>query len=173
MPISQKITTILPATLFLCVLGLVSPSFAQQPTPAEVEKLIRDAHELWNTGDPAKFPDIGFGGNGFGFRNRASRPPIDKKTELEFAQKFYEMIEYYHSALDEIHTAVDGNIGMAWGFYTESFQMKGQNPEVAHVRFTLTLKKDEQGWRMLLYHRDIQQFDEKGNYIRSPKQVSK
>jgi hypothetical protein len=173
MPISQKNTTILPATLFLCFVGLVLPGFAQQPTPAEVEKLIRDAHELWNAGDPAKFPEITFGGYGFGIRNRAPRPPIDKKTAIEFAQKSYKMVEYDHATLDEIHTAVDGDIGMAWGFYTESSKRKGQEPEVVHVRFTITLKKDAKGWRTLLYHRDAQQFDNQGNYIPPPKPALK
>ena len=82
------------------------------------------------------------------------------------------MLDYDRRNLDEIDTAVDGDIGMAWGFYTESFKIKGKEPEFVHARFTWTLKKYEKGWRTILYHRDAQHFDDKGNYIPSPKRAA-
>ena len=49
---------------------------------------------------------------------------------------------------------------MACGTFIEKWQDKGQLPEQARVRFSKVLTKGARGWRVLLYHRDIQPFEE-------------
>lgn len=53
---------------------------------------------------------------------------------------------------------------MAWGSYIEEFQEKGGPPERAHARFSQVMRKDDAGWRILTFHRDIQPFGEDGRY---------
>lgn len=96
---------------------------------------------------------------------RAARSAIPKSAGIEKLRSFLASLEYDRPTLDELHTAVDGDIGLAWGSYTEDFKVRGRAPEKVRARFTLTLKHDTSGWRPLLYHRDIQPFDEKGGYI--------
>jgi hypothetical protein len=76
-------------------------------------------------------------------------------------------MDYYRVELNDLQTKVDGNIGLAWGFYTEHFKRKGHAPEEIRIRFTRALRFDQGNWQTLLHHADIQQFDEKGNYLAS------
>jgi hypothetical protein len=46
----------------------------------------------------------------------------------------------------------------------EEFQEQGRPPERARVRFSKVLTKGPRGWQVLLYHRDIQPFSERGRY---------
>ena len=52
------------------------------------------------------------------------------------------------------------------GVFTEDFQEKGRPPEYARVRFSSTLSKEARGWQVLMFHRDIQPFEEDGTYPR-------
>jgi hypothetical protein len=81
---------------------------------------------------------------------------------------FFAGFEYYRVTFNEVQTDVDGNIGLAWGFYAEEFKRKAQDLEKVRVRFTITFKYQKGRWRTLLYHRDIQQFDDQGRYLPSP-----
>ena len=76
--------------------------------------------------------------------------------------------EYYRLYLNEVHTQVDGDIGLAWGVHTEVFKVRGQPAESVRVRFTNTLRWNGDTWKNLLFHRDAQVFDENGRYIRKP-----
>ena len=71
-------------------------------------------------------------------------------------------MDYFRIELNELHTAVDGDVGLAWGFHTEDYKLKGQAPAKVRVRFAMTLNYERNRWRTLLYHRDIQKFDERG-----------
>ena len=56
--------------------------------------------------------------------------------------------------------------------YIEEFQEKGRPPERARVRFSKVLTKGARGWQVLLYHRDIQPFNDDGSYPRALTVVS-
>ena len=74
-------------------------------------------------------------------------------------------MDYYRVTVDELHTDVVGDVGMAWGFYTEEFQLKGRAPERVRARFSNAWKRDPSGWHLLTYHRDAQPFDSSGRYM--------
>jgi len=144
---------------------------AQEITASDVEQAVRTLFAAWNSGDPMRFAelDLQTTGSGFGYRNRAPRAGGRSQEErLLRLRAFFSSKDYFRIELDEIHTAVDGDVGLAWGFFTEDFQVRGQEPEKVQVRFTFTLKRDADGWRNLLYHRDVQPFDEEGSYIPTP-----
>ena len=103
---------------------------------------------------------------GFGFRDL--QPRSADRPYLDALKTFFASKEYYRVELNELHADVDGNVGLAWGFFTEDFKDKDRAPEKVRVRFTTTLKYDSGKWRPLLFHRDIQQFDPQGRYFRSP-----
>lgn len=142
--------------------------WAQGITPSDVEQQVRASLSVWNTRDPKTIVETpGPGGNrgfGFGYRTRAPRAD-SREDELAVIRGFLASAEYYRATLDEIHTAVDKDIGLAWGFFTEEFHVRGRAPEKVRVRFTTVLKREAGTWRQLLFHRDAQPFDDKGNYI--------
>jgi len=150
--------------------------WAQGITPSDVEQQVRASLSVWNTDDPIRIVDTPGPGNnrgsGFGYRTRTPRAghtreeaEQSREDELAVARTFLASVEYYRATLDEIHTAVDGDIGLAWGFFTEKFLVRGRAPEKVRVRFTTALKREAGRWRQLLFHRDAQPFDEKGHYI--------
>jgi hypothetical protein len=53
--------------------------------------------------------------------------------------------------------------------FVEEFQVKGGSPERARVRFSKVLTNGPAGWKVLLYHRDIQPFLDDG---RDPKTLT-
>ncbi len=136
-------------------------------TASDVEQAIRANFAAWNSGDIVRIAESDPQA-GFGYRTRAPRAGLSKEDRLAGVRRFLASMEYFRIELDEIHTAVDGDVGLAWGFFTEDFQVRGRAPEKVRVRFTTTLRRDKAGWRNLLYHRDAQPFDEKGNYIPTP-----
>ncbi|MGE3073639.1 MAG: ester cyclase [Dehalococcoidia bacterium] len=106
-------------------------------------------------------------GHGFGYRTSAPRDmsstSIDKYRE--FMRGFYDRHKGIVTTLEELRTAVDGDIGLAWGVYTEEFQLPERPPERARVRFSQSMRRDADGnWRFLLFHRDIQPFADDGRY---------
>jgi len=143
--------------------------WVQGITQSDVEQQVRASLSVWNTGDPMRIVETpGPGGNrgsGFGYRTRAPRAGQSREDEMAVIRTFLASAEYYRATLDEIHTAVDGDIGLAWGFFTEQFHVRGRAPEKVRIRFTTVLKREAGTWRQLLFHRDAQPFDDKGNYI--------
>jgi ketosteroid isomerase-like protein len=81
-------------------------------------------------------------------------------------------MDSYRLELEDLQTSVTGDIGLAWGVYIEEFQEKGRPPERARVRFSKVLTKGARGWQVLLYHRDIQPFNDDGSYPRALTVVS-
>lgn len=129
--------------------SLVVDSGVLQPTP-----LVR---EVWG--------ELGWSGVGYGFRTHAARQP----SAVPSMEAFGSAMDYFRITLDELHTEVVGDIGLAWGMHTEEFRVRGQPPETVRVRFTNTLRWHGARWRNLLYHRDAQVFDAAGRYIRAPR----
>ena len=76
-------------------------------------------------------------------------------------------MDRYSIELDELNTQIDGDIVLAWGFFVENYQVTGQPPERARVRFTAVSRITEDGLRPLIFHRDIQPFDDAGRYLSS------
>jgi len=132
----------------------------------EIAEMLRSEVEAWTSGDIESI----VAGNasvkaGFGWRAEAWRgqnPSTEVLTER--LTKFFENMEYYYIEPTEIHTWSEGNIGLAWGIITESFKQKGQPPEKVQARVTFTFKKETTGWQQIMYHRDIQPFNEDGRY---------
>lgn len=141
----------------------------QDITPSDVEQQVRASLSVWNTRDPMRILDTPGPSNnrgfGFGYRTRDPRPAQSREEEVEIINKFLASAEYYRAILDEIQTAVDRDIGLAWGFFTEEFHIRGRAPERVRIRFTTALKREDGAWRQLLFHRDAQPFDKNGNYI--------
>ena len=146
---------------------------AQGITPSDVEQYIRAVIAAEDSGDIARIIEVlGNGQVGFGWRTRDPRANSSGDRLSQF-RAFLASMEHYRITLDEIHAAVDGDVGLAWGFFTEEFQVRERASERVRVRFTTTIKRDKAGWRQLLYHRDAQPFDQKGNYIPLPLGSSK
>jgi hypothetical protein len=146
---------------------------AQKGAAPDLEQHHRAVVAAWNANDPARIVEAegignGVSGAGFGYRARDFRNPRSKEDDLAALRKFFASLERYRITQEDIHTSVDGNIGLVWGFFTEDFQIRGRAPEKVRVRFTETLKRDTGGWHELLYHRDGQHFDDKGSYIPVP-----
>ncbi len=143
-------------------------------TEKEVEEVVRSGLAAWERRDVEAIVANSRGrGLGFGYRTKVERDRSGASdTEVaRWTEAWLGTLENYRLRFEELHAAVDGDIGLAWGVYIEEFQHKGQPPERARVRFTTTLKMRADGWESLLYHRDIQPFDEDGNYPRSLTQV--
>lgn len=112
---------------------------------------------------------------GFGYRTKDPRIPEDVpplqydqyiKGYVQFVKDWLKTMKYYSSKIEVLHVAVDGDIGLVWGVYINDFQETGKPPEKYKVRFSSTLKRTEDGhWIQLIEHRDIQNFDETGQYI--------
>jgi len=142
--------------------GLMSPvaGCAQTATAASLEQWIRSGYELsWERGEPMReevrqvWSELGSGGVGYGFRTFEAREGTPDSVPS---------MEYWRVMLDEVHTSVVGDIGLAWGVHTEEFKVEGGVPESVRVRFTNTLRWNGRRWENLLYHRDAQLFEEDG-----------
>jgi ketosteroid isomerase-like protein len=151
------------------IVSATETATAQTITPSMVESQMNTWLAAWASNDPEVIARVDPPSNGFGARALQLRPAeMSLSTWLDQIKAFFATKEYYRAEFNELHTAVDGDIGLAWGFYTEDFKDKGRTPEKLRIRFTTTMKYEPNGWRTLLYHRDIQQFDERGRYLRSP-----
>lgn len=157
-------------------LGLGSPVAlsAQTATAASLEQWIRSGYEFrWESGQP--MPDevrevwsqLGWGGVGYGFRTFQARGDTAEWSSDQVAQALPASMEYWRVTLEELHTSVVGDIGLAWGVHTEEFKVRGQPAETVRVRFTNTLRWNEDGWENLLYHRDAQLFGDDGRYMQT------
>ena len=111
---------------------------------------------------------------GFGFRTLVRRDNAvqGEGALVQVLEQFFGQLDYYRLELKDLQTSVSGDIGLAWGVYIEEFQEKGCPPERARVRFSKVLTKGARGWQVLLYHRDIQPFNEDGSYPRALTAVS-
>jgi hypothetical protein len=136
----------------------------------QVDQQVRASLTVWNTSDPMRIletpgPGGNFGGFGFGYRTRLHRAGQSREDELAIIRSFLAAVEYYRVTVDEVHAALDGDVGLAWGFFTEDFQVRGRAPENVRVRFTTVLKREAGTWRQIMFHRDAQPFDDSGSYI--------
>lgn len=145
---------------------------AGEKLTSSLEQWIRSGFEFsWESGQPMRdevrqvWSQLGRGGTGYGFRTFQARGDTAESNSNQTSQSILASMDYWRVTLDELHTSVVGEIGLAWGVYTEEFKVKGQPPETVRVRFTNTLRWDRQGWENLLYHRDAQLFGQNGRYL--------
>jgi ketosteroid isomerase-like protein len=150
----------------LVLIGLSQSSAAQTLTRTMVEKHVQDIAAAYTAHDAQAVARLDPAAPGYGFRTlqprRSDRPYIDALNS------FFANQDYYRIELNELNSEIDGDIAVAWGFWTEDFKEKNRSPEKVRVRITYTLKYDGKEWRTLLFHRDAQTFDEKGGYLRAP-----
>jgi hypothetical protein len=158
-----KHAVLVPA-LFVASVGTSSTAIAQSLTREMVEARVKEVIAAYDSNDVERIVEVDPGAIGFGFRELNTRP-ADTAAWANGLKAYLTRVDYYRMHLDEVHTDVDGNIGLAWGFYTEDFKLKERSPEKVRVRFTFTYKYDQGTWRTLLYHRDIQKFDDRGRYV--------
>lgn len=151
---------------FVLLVGPSGGAMAQSLTREMVESRIKEVVAAYDSNDVERIIKVDPGAIGFGFRALNARP-ANTVAWSNGLKEFLTRADYYRMHLDEVHTDVDGNVGLAWGFYTEDFKLKGRSPEKVRVRFTFTYKYDQGTWRTLLYHRDIQKFDDDGRYVPS------
>lgn len=146
-------------------------------TPEDVAREVRRRWDAFDTRDIDAIVRHGQDGVGFGWRTAAARSTqwasvsagnVEEQGDEAFrapTTAWFAKMERYRCKIDELHTKVDGSMGFAWGVAIEEFTVRGRAPERARVRFTVVLKKVADGWRSLLYHRDIQLFDLQGRYL--------
>lgn len=136
-------------------------------TKEEVAEVVRGYMAAYDNHDVQTIVAMGAGEVGFGFRKKAWRDWASLGESARFAEneQFFGQMDYYRLNLEDLQTSVAGDIGLAWGVFIEDFQVKGRPPERARVRFSHAISKGERGWQVLLFHRDIQPFDEEGCYV--------
>ena len=138
-------------------------------TEADVAEAMRDWVAAAQNRDFARVWAMESGGIGFGYRTLSARG-MGSTTRDDYVKRmnaFFASFVSYDVKLETVETAVQGEIGMAWGTYTENFQVTGSAPERVRVRFSQVMSKGESGWRVIMFHRDIQPFDTSGAYPRS------
>lgn len=157
--------SVVTASMVLSMAGRIVG--AKGITPSDVEQQVRASLAAWNAGDLDRIVDTpGLSNNdgiGFGWRTKDPRVGESREYQLETIRPFFATVEYYRITDEEIHTAVDGDVGLAWGFFTEDFQVRGRAPEKIRVRFTTVFKREGGRLRQILFHRDAQSFDDQSN----------
>jgi ketosteroid isomerase-like protein len=156
---------ILSGAVFALLLVVALPASAQSSQKGEVEAYVREWYEAWASGDVDRIARVDVLGPGFGVRTFDARPVGSPEFYKRLVESFLSEMEYYKIWLDKIETAVDGDIGLAWGVHTEEFRVRGRSPEKIRVRFTMTLQRGPAGWRPILVHRDAQPFGSDGRYL--------
>jgi hypothetical protein len=167
--VRQALIAFRAALVFITMVLASHTALAQPVTPEAIEQHEREITRAWDAHDSVKILDLdAVGGVGFGFRTKAPRTYTTREETLAILKGFFDQFAYYRVTLDEIHSTVTGDVGLAWGFYTEEFQVKGRPQERIRGRFSDVWKRDASGWHLLIYHRDAQSFDGSGRYVPVP-----
>jgi len=132
----------------------------------EIAEYLRKELVAWNSKDADSIAEIiAHIKCGFGWRAESHREHSNPTEEMKKRiNKFLNTMERYQIDMDELHTWAEDTIGLAWGVWYERFKQKGQPSENARVRFSVTFQKNSDGWHIIMYHRDIQPFNEDGRY---------
>ena len=137
----------------------------------EIAETWRNEKLAWDSKDVNRIINARVGSKGYGYRTPAWReyPPESIDNMKNAIKRYYEDLEYLRHTDIDLNTWSQGDVGIAWGFFTEEFQHKGELPEEARVRFSCTYIREEGKWRLLISHHDIQPFTKDGKY---PKELS-
>ena len=138
-------------------------------TKEDVVDVIREWCEAWSTRDARAVATMESRAVGFGFRTIAWQNfgALDQRDRVHMLEELFGGMDSYRAELEDVQSSVVDGIGLGWGVFIEEFQETGRPPERARVRFSMALTKGATGWQVLLFHRDIQPFDEQGRYPRS------
>ena len=139
-------------------------------TKDEVAEAVRAWFTAYDTHDVDTLIEMEATSVGFGFRTFAPRG--QGRIGREILDRFFGGTDYYRLLPENFETAVAGDLGLAWGVFVEEFQLKGEPPERARVRFSNVMAKGAHGWQVLLYHRDIQPFTTEGGYPKTLTSIS-
>jgi len=133
----------------------------------EIAEVFRKEKIAWDSKDIEGIVNA-IGRFGFGYRTSAWRDfSVTTKEKMKLAlENFYKDLEYLRRSDTKLNTWSEGDIGLAWGFSIEECKHRGQPPERVRTRFTQVYIKEGEEWRMLVSHKDIQPFDEEGNYLK-------
>ena len=63
-----------------------------------------------------------------------------EEESRELWKLFNDEFEKFKWWIEELNVRIDGDIGLAWGFHIEDFKVKGREPELAKVLFSMTLR---------------------------------
>ncbi len=165
--------------LFALLLPMCSLAQTKLPTKEDVAREIRREWNVFNAGNVDAILQQNAPGSHVRFGWRTAEPrstgwsgvdahDVAARSVDAFREpmkRWFDSMEYYHCTIEELHTSVEGGIGLGWGIYVEDFKIKGRPAEKARVRFTQVLKTDGKHRRTLLSHADIQPFDEHGRYL--------
>ena len=107
-------------------------------------------------------------GLGFGFRTREFRAAASTDELRASLTAWFGTLDRYTIDDVEVQCAVNGDLATAWGFYTEDFQHRGEEPERVRARFSMVRQRRNGAWQIVWNHRDIQEFTSDGVYIKKP-----
>ena len=144
-------------------------------TKEEVAEAVRAWCAAWHARDIQTIIAMEARAGGFGFRALARRDHAalgDEGYWWQRLERFCGQMDTYRLELEDLQTSVTGDIGLAGEVFNEEFQEKGRPPERVRVRFSMVLTKGARGWQVLLYHKDIQPFNDEGAYPRALTVVS-
>ena len=132
--------------MLLLVLSWATVGLAQthSSTKDDVAEEMRRIYAALDSGKPEAILQTPNEGVGFGWR--AAAPRSTQWTGLSFQdvtaqgadayrqaiKRFLDSMEYWHIKLEELHTLVDGDVGLAWGVHVEDFKIKGRLAESAN-----------------------------------------
>lgn len=127
--------------------------------------------DAWNAHDVDRIIEESGGagaGLGFGYRFRDARVGGTVEEQRQALTAWFGTVDRFRVDDVDVNCSVDNDIATVWGFFTEDFAHKGQDPERVRVRFSKVLRRVGDRWQPVWSHRDIQEFAEDGFYIRKP-----
>lgn len=135
----------------------------------EIAEIWKKEKLAWDSMDSDRILEARLGSRGYGFRNITWReyPPEGISKMKQAIDQYFSNMEYFRHVDMDVNTWSEGDLGLAWGFFTEEFQHKGQPPETVRVRFSCTYRREDREWRLVMSHHDIQPFNEEGFYLKN------
>jgi hypothetical protein len=99
---------------YVASLAFLAPAaVAQMPRADSLEQWIRRTYTLESPAAREVWQELGWTGAGFGFRSFTARRASTGENAAQAMNLMSAMTEYYRLHLNEVHTQVDGDIGLA------------------------------------------------------------
>ena len=117
-------------TALLCfvAVALCQETCAQAPTRESLEQHVRSWFAAWDSGDPMRIAIWETPAPGFGYRIRSPRKALAAPAHLEQLKAFFASVAYFRITPDEVHTELDGDIGLVWAFSQRNFRSMAERP---------------------------------------------
>ena len=135
----------------------------------EIAHLWRKEKKAWDDMDIDGIVETIRDSQGFGIRGRDWRyTSYHSEEHMRTAfPAWLNKMEYLIHTDYGLNTWSDGEIGIAWGFYTEEFKHVGEAPETVRIKFTSTYKRVDDSWKLIMSHKDMQDFNPDGSFVKS------